>query len=257
MDLKSGRHEIEVALGRQRLSLLYAMPPATTAIVLFVHGLGVSRDCWDRVFDRPYFPHATLLLPDLVGFGRSPKPEDFSYTMPDQAAACEQLLSLLPPLDLYVAAHSMGNAVALLFSPATMARVRAFANLEGNLIAADCGFSRLVANIPFAEYRDRVFPAQQAEWQGNAALRLDHTTATAVHRSSQSLVHWSDSGELLARFLGLSCRKSYFWGEENAAMPVLQQLGGVETQMIPRSGHGMMLDNPDAFYTHLARFFGM
>ena len=64
--------------------------------------------------------------------------------------------------------------------PTILARTRAFANLESNLIAADCGFSRLVADIPFAEYRARVFPAQQEETRDDPALRLDHTTATAV-----------------------------------------------------------------------------
>jgi len=257
MPVQSGRHEVELTLGPRRLGLQYDLQPQAAAIVLFVHGLAVSRDCWRRLFDRPYFPQATLLLPDLVGFGRSPKPADFSYTMEDQAAVLEQLLALLPPLDLYIAAHSMGNAVALLLSPATLARTRAFANLEGNLIAADCGFSRLVADIPLAEYQERVFPAQQAEWQGDPALRLDQTSATAVHKSAQSLVHWSDSGELLARFLGLPCRKGYFYGDENAAMPVLQHLGGVELYNIPRSGHGMMLDNPTVFYERLAAFFDM
>jgi pimeloyl-ACP methyl ester carboxylesterase len=167
---------------------------------------------------------------------------------------CEQLLAVLPPLPLHIAAHSMGNAVALLFSPATLARVRSFANLEGNLIAEDCGFSRMVADTPWTEYGARVFPAQQAELRGDAALRLDDTTAAAVHRSSQSLVRWSDSGELLTRFLRLPCRTAYFYGEENAAMPVLRRLERVERHCIPRSGHGMMLDNPEAFYSQLARF---
>ncbi len=132
---------------------------------------------------------------------------DFSYTMEDQAAVLDRLLAALPPLPLHIAAHSMGGAVGLLLAPATMARVRSFANLEGNLIAADCGFSRQVAGIPFAEYRDRVFPEQQAALRGDPALRLDHTTATAVHRSSRSPVQWSDSGQLPARFLGLPCKK--------------------------------------------------
>ena len=66
-----------------------------------------------------------------------------------------------------------------------------------------------------------------------------------------------DTQGSVARFLGLPCRKGYFYGDENAAMPVLQHLGGVELYNIPRSGHGMMLDNPTVFYERLAAFFDM
>jgi len=254
MELQEGLRAYEVDLGGVRLSFQYEHNPSATSQILFVHGLASSRDSFRLLFDRPYFPQASLLLPDLIGFGDSSKPAGFSYTMEDQAAICDQLLSLLPALPLHIAAHSMGNAVALLLSPRTLIGTRSFANIEGNLIGADCGFSRSVASLPFEEYQGRIFGEQQAEFRGHPGLRLEQTTATAVYRSSQSLVRLSDSGALLARFQGLACRKCYIYGDQNAGMPILQQLGGIQSFMIPRSGHGMMVDNAAAFYTQLADF---
>ena len=78
--------------------------------VLFVHGLGGSWRYWRRGLDG-IRTHHTVYLPDLLGFGRSPKPRgDYSLPMHVQALA--------PLLDdaegrATVVGHSMGAIVAL------------------------------------------------------------------------------------------------------------------------------------------------
>lgn len=255
--LSPGRQRHEMAAGGIRFSVECDFHPGAVQAVLFIHGLACSAESFRHVFARDYFPGRSLILPDLPGFGRSGKPEDFSYSMEDQALLLEALLAEFPGQALHVVAHSMGGAVALLFSPALLARIQSFACLEGNLIASDCGLlSRSIAATAFAEYEARAFPRQREEFRDHAELRFGETTPLAVHRSARSLVQWSDSGRLLERFGKLACRKAYFWGEEDRAMPVLDRLQGIETIMIPRSGHGMMTDNPSAFYRALAGFVG-
>lgn len=253
--LREGRHEYNVSIGKHVLNFECDWKPAAEEAVLFIHGLACSRESFRNVFDRFYFPSRSLLLPDLAGFGKSSKPAGFSYTMEDHAALCEQLLALLPFCTFHLVVHSMGNAVALLFSPALLSRVRSFANLEGNLIGEDCGLlSRGIAGVSLSEYQAGLFSRQRAEFAGHPQLCFEQTTAAAVHKSARSLVQWSDSGELHTRFRQLPCRKIYIWGEENRDMPVLQKLAGVETRMISRSGHGLMTDNPAEFYPFLAEF---
>lgn len=254
-EFRPGKHECSVELQGRTLHFACDFKADAAPLVLFLHGLACSRDSFRGVFGQPGFPAWTLLLPDLLGFGRSDKPEDFSYSMEEQAGLIGRLLSLFPAREVHLVAHSMGSAVALLLSPAALSRVVSFACVEGNLVAEDCGLlSRGIAAADYGEYTASMFPEQQKQFNGHAQLRFAETTPLAVHRSARSLVQWSESGQLLERFRKLACRKAYFWGEENRAMPVLQRLRGIESIMIPRSGHGMMTDNPASFYQALAGF---
>ncbi len=82
-----------------------------------------------------------MLIVDHIGFGSSSTPENFSYTMEDQARIIEELLSILPQWKIHIVAHSMGVAIALFLGAQTFSRVLSFSNIEGNLISEDCGIS--------------------------------------------------------------------------------------------------------------------
>jgi len=255
MQLQPGPQEYTCTITRNNLNFLYDYKPDSNHLILFLHGLACSRESFANVFDDTYFPNISLLLPDLIGFGKSSKPADFSYTMQAQAAVCEELLSHFSFQHLHIVAHSMGNPVALLFSPDVFARVRSFTNIEGNLIGEDCGLmSRGIVGTSLQDYQTQVFPAHQIQFAQHPELRFNQTTAIAVYKSAQSLVKWSDSGELLVRFKKLGCKKCYVWGEENRGMPALARLDFVKTFMVPASGHGLMTDNPQAFYQLLQEF---
>jgi hypothetical protein len=89
---------------------------------------------------------------------------------------------------------------------------------------------------------------------GDGRFFLDSALPFGFYKSAESLVDWSDSGELLRRFIQLPCNKCYFYGQENAGMAVLGRLDGIEKVMIGNSGHFLMNDNPDAFYPRLREF---
>ena len=89
---------------------LYCRRQGEDPPILFLHGLGGSWRYWRRGLDGLGTDH-TLYLPDLVGFGRSPKPRgDYSLSM-----HVEALTPLLDRADgpLTVVGHSMGAIVAL------------------------------------------------------------------------------------------------------------------------------------------------
>jgi pimeloyl-ACP methyl ester carboxylesterase len=63
--------------------------------VLFIHGLGADRESFEGAFAFTGLRRHTLLAPDLMGFSDSPKPDDFSYAMEDQAHVLAGLLDAL------------------------------------------------------------------------------------------------------------------------------------------------------------------
>jgi pimeloyl-ACP methyl ester carboxylesterase len=253
--LKSGLNDYLADIDNHRIHFLCDFTPSSNEVVLFIHGLACSHESFRNLSDKIYFPGKSILILDLAGFGKSSKSESYSYSMEAQASLLEKLLSLLPEWNIHIAAHSMGGAVALLFSSDVMKRVKSFANIEGNLISEDCGIlSRGIADLPFEEYRDKLFKTHQSEFKGHSQLRFNETTPFVVYNSAASLVKWSDSGELIKRFNALTCKKCYIYGEENQGMTVLNYLGPIEKYMISKSGHGMMTENPTEFYTVLTGF---
>ncbi|UCD19942.1 MAG: alpha/beta hydrolase [candidate division WOR-3 bacterium] len=255
IQFKDGRNEYDIVVENIRLNVLCDFKPDAKNLMIFLHGLACSRDTFRDLFAHDYFQGYSMLLPDLVGFGRSDKPDSFSYTMEAQADLCERVMNQFPDVTIQVVAHSMGGAIGLLFSAEQVERMDAFVNIEGNLISEDCGMlSRGIADVSLRDYRERIFEEHRERFSNDTVLQFDQTTPVAVHRSARSMVEWSDNGELLRRFKQLPCRTSYFWGEKNHDMPILQRLEGIEKCMIHDSGHGMMVENPREFYSKLAEF---
>jgi pimeloyl-ACP methyl ester carboxylesterase len=253
--IQEGIQEIDRKVEGHRINFLLDYKPGSDSIILFIHGLACTRDTFSNVLAERYFSSSSLLLVDLIGHGKSAKPVDFSYSIEDQALLIEKLLIDIAIPRLHIVSHSMGAVVGLLFSPALFESVESFANLEGNLIAADCGMlSRKIVATDLEDYQNRLFPKHRRTYSRDKLLAFNKTTPLAVYKSAVSLVRWSDGGELLARFLNLKCRSCYIWGERNSDMPVLERLESTPSFMIKNSGHGMMMDNPKEFYLTLANF---
>ncbi len=234
---------------------IYSGPEGSDTI-LFLHGLACSRKSFNSTIRAGHLKKYRILNIDLIGFGEADKPEDFDYRMESQAGLLNEFLDSLGEFErLHIVAHSMGGAVGLLMADSPKNRLVSFANLEGNLISSDCDmFSRRVIRLPEKTYRSRMFAKHRKAFKNDAAFDFDNTTAEAVYRSSRSLVEWSDSGKLLQRFRVLNCRKAYFYGEENRAMPVLERLEDIPEIEIPEAGHCMMTDKPVLFSRALLEF---
>ncbi len=85
---------------------LFVRRSGTGAPVVLLHGLGASSRYWDAVapVDAPF--RATM--PDLLGFGRSPKPSDASY---DIACHVARIAPFVTPGSVLVG-HSTGALIA-------------------------------------------------------------------------------------------------------------------------------------------------
>lgn len=249
------RFAVHDAAGRA-LSLNAAWRSGDRGLVLFLHGLGCSGRSFHPAWAHPDLAGRALLAPDLAGFGGSDKPAGFSYDMADQAALVGRLLAALPTGPLSIVAHSMGGAVGLLLEDAVLARTDLFVSVEGNLVGEDCDIvSRKMIRRDFTAFCRHYMPRLRAGFNalGEGYADIEASTAEALYRSAESLVHWSDSGQLLARFLDLPMPRHYIHGSDNAGHPVLARLAGLPCHAIAGSGHFPMNDNPAAFYHLLGR----
>jgi pimeloyl-ACP methyl ester carboxylesterase len=87
-----------------------------------LHGLASSSRYWGDL--RPLSHEYHVLTPDLLGFGRSPKPRDAQYTPDDHVRAIRRALQ--PRLDkpTHLLGHSLGSVIALHYAATYPADVR-------------------------------------------------------------------------------------------------------------------------------------
>ena len=86
--------------------------PASGPVVVLVHGLGGSAENWRNL--APYLAKAgfRVYIPDLLGYGRSDKPADFSYTVRDEAAVVVGFMDALGLKQVELGGWSMGGWIA-------------------------------------------------------------------------------------------------------------------------------------------------
>lgn len=106
---RTGDEDRRVALpdGELRIRIVGRGPP-----VLFLHGLSSHAGVWERPARRLADRH-TLVLPDLLGRGRSAAQPDVPYRLDDETDRVRALLAALDLDPVVVVGHSQGAALAL------------------------------------------------------------------------------------------------------------------------------------------------
>ena len=119
---------------------------------------------------------------------------------------------------------------------------------------------RRTARASFEQFEQVGLPALRTAVQESeqAAMRqfarwLEQADPWAFWRSSVSLVAWSDGGELLRLFRELSVPHVYLYGEQSVLEAVRLQLADVECLGVADSGHFVMQDAPEAFWSIVER----
>ena len=241
-------HEARVAL---------RFRPGQGPVAVFLHGLGCAQDNFAPAFARKELRHRPLLTLDFPGFGHSDRPKGFPYSLAEFSRVTLALLKELGLTQAHLVGHSMGGAVAVIAARELGAALASLVNVEGNLVAADCGLSREIARLSAETFRTLLFPSLATRLGERErpyfALELAHWRAG--YESARSLVTWTDQGSLLTDFLELPRPRLYVYGEESRKAEPLERLRGrVDAARVSRAGHFPMLDNPGGFYGLLAAF---
>jgi pimeloyl-ACP methyl ester carboxylesterase len=232
------------------------------ALVL-VHGFGADKDNWVRVA-RHLDDRFHLIVPDLIGFGDSDRPEDVAYRVTVQA---ERLLELLDELGIeraHFGGSSMGGAIISALAGMAPERVQSLWLLApGGVAGAEPseGMTRILNGqsnplIPqtLADFKftlEFVFEEQpfisspirdylavrQIERQG----LLEQIFADLINRSRSV-------EELLSGYPGPAL---VVWGEKDRVLhasgaAVLKDLmPGAQVSLMPNTGHLPMIEWPE------------
>lgn len=239
--------------------------PRGRGTVLWIHGLGESGLCFERLLARDDLAAWRHLVPDLPGYGRT--------AWPDQplalAAHAELLAGLCRELSdgpVVLAGHSMGGVVALLLAERLPGLVRGVADIDGNKSPDDCTFSGRAATSTLAGFLAGGFDALRAQVYGagleDPAQRGYHASMcladpASYHLNSRELVELSGRRDLAARLAALRCPRVYVAGAPGGASAASRRLlaeAAVPVVEIAPSGHWPFHDRPDDFAAALLAF---
>jgi pimeloyl-ACP methyl ester carboxylesterase len=222
-------------------------------LLVFVHGLGSSKNNWRDAWASRDLREKSLLAFDLIGFGHSPRSSGLDFTLEDYAELLAGVIDAYAVRNIYVVAHSMGGTIALLLPQRTLTRIKNLILIEPRLKNSSCGFAAEAALGDYRQFESELFPRYRQRMSGNrrATSDLDLADPQAVYDSGRSLVRWTRHDEMLDRFQRAPCPKAFVYGGLNTH---LEELGAVDDRLkfeIPGAGHFAMHDEPALFYRQL------
>lgn len=255
--------ELAIVYRKQPLQIEYLLRRGPKDAVLYLQGLGCSKDDFIGATNIRELQPYTLVAFDFPGCGNSPYPEDMTLGIDDLVEITDIVVSRLNLGDFVVIGHSMGGLVALLYVEKYGEQVKGFINVEGNLASEDCFFSRKVANYGSTGFTKEVLKSYQqklAQSDSKGAQQFAEALQSASEKAlfyyASPLVDYSDNGNLISRFTGLEIPKLFVHGSENRWLSYIARLedSGCEVAEIPDSGHFPGYDTPQAYYQVISNF---
>jgi pimeloyl-ACP methyl ester carboxylesterase len=228
--------------------------PGTEPPTVFIHGLAASSDAFAQITPQPGLAGTHSILPDLLGFGRSDRPDTFGYTIEDHSEVVVELLTSVEPNDLNIVGHSLGGAIAVLVAEAMPDRVSAIVLAEANLDPGGGGMSLPVARRSEDDYVAVGYERNLQSMTGPERDMMMQASPVAIHRTSRSLVANTEP-TIRHRLLQLDIPRTFIVGARSLAAPALPsgesgdelEEHGIRRIVVPDAGHSMMFENPAGF----------
>lgn len=235
--------------------------PGRLPACVFIHGLGVvAWAVFGGVAGHPRLGGHRSIVIDLPGHGLSDRPDDWSYTLEDHAAAIAAVCADAGVTGVDMLGHSLGGDIAITVAGRYPDLVRRLAVAEANLDP-----------IPPTSTGDRasqrIAAQTEAEFIRNGYRHLVDTVpiwapmlrlcdARAVYRSAVGLVAGTRP-TMRGVLTGLGIPRTFIVGD--AGEPLVDGEGleaaGIRVITIAGAGHIMMDDQPVAFIDALAAAF--
>ena len=226
----------------------------TGPALVYLHGLGETGACWDVLVREPPLAGFTHVLPDLPGYGQSPRPAP-PATLDELADALVAWLGERGPAVLI--GHSMGGVLGVLVAERAPALVRGLVSVDGNVSPGDAVFSSRAAAMTedvfvngggFARLCDelRAGAADSAALRGYvAALRF--ADPRTYHRHALDLVAISAPETMATRLARLPMPAIYVAGVPDGACTrsrALLEAAGARWVGGEPAGHWVFVDQP-------------
>jgi pimeloyl-ACP methyl ester carboxylesterase len=211
--------------------------PANGPAVVLVHGLGGSAEDWLHL--APYLTRAgyRVYMPDLLGYGRSPRPADFSYSVRDEAAVVVGFLDALDLKQVDLAGWSMGGWIAQLVAIAYPERVHKLVLFDsvGLYHPPDWNTGLFTpANADELNQLEALLvpdPPRIPAFVVRDILRVSEQRAWVIHRAVASMMTGNDTTDNLLPTLKMPVLLG--WGSVDRATPL--NLGNRMQTLIPHA----------------------
>jgi pimeloyl-ACP methyl ester carboxylesterase len=126
--------------------------------IVLLHGLGGAKENYWEACKSSALDGHTLICPDNPGTGNSSYYNDFPLDVDDLTHITSLFIKQLGISNFILIGTSMGGLTALLYLRGNrLDSVKAFINIEGNLMPEDCLFSSKVVNYDFDIFANQIF----------------------------------------------------------------------------------------------------
>ena len=231
--------------------LRYHDLPGSGAPILFIHGLGCAStyDYPEVVSCMPLNGNRRILI-DLLGYGYSDKPDDFSYSFQNHVEYLVDLVDSLHAEKVNIFGHSMGGSIAIALADRIKEKVSSLIITEGNLDPGGGLTSRRVASFSLDDYlsfgHDKIIDDSMNNQNEKWATTLKISNPRAVYFGAKDLVNGSTPTwrELLYSF-PFPC--TYIFGTKSLPDTDEQELSrnGINVFRVNDAGHNMATENPE------------
>ena len=250
---------------------LYQNLPA----ILFIHGLGESGLSFDEAFDFPEMEKSSLIVPDLLGYGRSSHAFDNDYSRASQVRCLWHIVDNLGIETFSIIGHSMGGDLGTLMASSDLKkRIKGLINIEGNLTPHDIFISNKVVSAAerddFSRWFEKDFnedlvlkkwgnmwPSCRRYYASLLFCRPEAFLANAmeIFQKNQPLPGRKECMTGIT-YAGLSIPKVFCWGSESLAKDTLEFLESASLQhkKFELAFHWPMIDRSDEFYSYVSGF---
>ncbi len=243
--------------------------------LLFLHGLGDCGLCFQEVFEDRQFDKYNIIIPDLIGYGKSSESADGDYGLKSHINRLWKILDDMEINDLIVIGHSMGDDIATSMCASDRKNViKKFVNIEGNVTQFDLSISREAVKAGEAGnfirwFHDEFVKAKVLDDWGqkypscrryHSSLRDCRPEAFLANAgelfNTNTALPGKDRSETGRIYCSLSIPKVFCYGTESASSGTIDFLkeNNLEYEAFNEAFHWPMIDKTREFYSFLYEF---
>jgi pimeloyl-ACP methyl ester carboxylesterase len=202
--------------------------PAAGAPVVLVHGLGGRAEDWLALARALAKAGHRVYLPDLVGYGRSDQPADFSYSVRDEAGVVLGFLDAVGLKQVDLGGISMGGWIVQVVANEHQDRVRRLMLFDSAGITEQPTWDTRLFTPATPEQVAQLnallypHPAPVPGFVARDILRITRKNGWVIRRAVASMLSGRDEPESESLLPGLRMPVLLVWGAEDRIMPLEQ-----------------------------------
>jgi len=244
--------DVAALFGRRRAPLLHVATDAGSGpVVILVHGIASSSETFRHLVPL-LVPRHRVIAVDILGFGRSPAPEDCEYTLEDHVASLAATIRSLKLHEKFtLVGHSLGSLIGSRYAAENGRRVSGLV-LVGPpvyLSPADIGDPRVRGRVAAYLRAYEFLRANKDFTLANASIisrllpkGIFEITTKSWTPFVKSLEHCIESQTVVSDVAGLNIPVAVVYGSLDAfiapgSMTVIERMRHVRTYRVEANDH--------------------